>query len=98
MVLDDHTITAQTIRSSPNVAPMEKKAISWMNTLFHVQEILEQWVKVQASYLYLEPIFNSEDIVRKLPNEASDFLMVDKMWKEIMEVIKEDTLVLKIDT
>jgi hypothetical protein len=37
--------------------------------------------------LYLEPIFHSEDITKKLPNEARDFAVVDRMWKEIMEKV-----------
>ena len=41
--------------------------------MLNLQEILEVWIKVQANYLYLEPIFNSDDISKKLPAEAADF-------------------------
>lgn len=41
--------------------------------MLKLQEILDVLIKVQANYLYLEPIFNSEDISKKLPGEAADF-------------------------
>jgi dynein heavy chain, axonemal len=51
----------------------ETRARAWEKTMMKIQEILEVWVAVQANYLYLEPIFNSEDISKKLPSEAADF-------------------------
>ena len=76
---------------------MEDRAIRWESLLLNIQEIIEIWISVQSNYLYLEPIFNSEDIVKKLPGEASEFLKVDKMWKELMQSLKEDTLVLHLN-
>lgn len=34
--------------------------------------------------MYLENIFNAEDIIKQLPNEAKLFAQVDKQWKEHM--------------
>ena len=73
LLLDEHTIKAQTVRGNPNVRPHEKIAISWEKTMLNIQDILDVWISVQANYLYLEPIFNSEDIVKKLPGEAAEF-------------------------
>jgi dynein heavy chain len=42
------------------------------------------WLKVQAVWLYLEPIFSSEDIQKQLPTESGMFKKVDEMWREIM--------------
>lgn len=46
--------------------------------------------------MYLEPIFHSEDITKKLPNEASEFARVDKIWRDVMNKVSEDTLVINL--
>lgn len=38
--------------------------------------------KCQATWLYLEPIFNSEDIMQQMPAEGKKFTVVDKIWQE----------------
>ena len=55
-----------------------------------MSEILEEMMKTQKTWMYLEPIFASEDIGKTMPTEAYFFSEVDRLWKHEMENIKSD--------
>ena len=84
-LLDEHVTMTQAMMFSAFKGPFEERIETWDKTLSLVSEVLDEWMAVQRNWLYLQPIFDSEDINKQLPTEGKRFATVDKNWRHTME-------------
>jgi len=83
-------IKTQTMKGSPYARYFLEDIIKWEEQLIKTQENVEMWLKVQAVWMYLEPVFSSEDIMKQMPVEGNKFREVDKVWRKLMSMVAED--------
>uniref|UniRef100_H0V0D2 Dynein axonemal heavy chain 1 n=1 Tax=Cavia porcellus TaxID=10141 RepID=H0V0D2_CAVPO len=95
-LLDDHIIMTQSMSFSPYKKPFEQRISSWETKLKLTQEVLEEWLNCQRSWLYLEPIFSSEDINRQLPVESKRYQTMERIWRKIMRNAYENREVINV--
>lgn len=72
------------MKGSPYAKPFLSKISEWEKALITTQENMDVWLKVQAVWLYLEPVFSSDDIMKQMPIEGRKFKEVDRSWKQLM--------------
>eukprot|EP00946_MAST-07B_sp_MAST-7B-sp1_P002136 g2136.t1 len=88
-LLDDQIVRAQAMRGSRFIGPLKPRVEAWEKKLNLLSDILEQWLAMQGTWLYLEPIFSSEDICKQMPAEAKRFATVDQVWRSNMEATND---------
>ena len=93
-ILDDQIVKTQTMLASPYIKPFEARAKDWESFLLITQDVMDLWLKVQAQWLYLEPIFASDDIKKQMPKEAERFAKVDGVFRSTVAKCLEDPKVL----
>uniref|UniRef100_A0A674D5A9 Dynein axonemal heavy chain 1 n=1 Tax=Salmo trutta TaxID=8032 RepID=A0A674D5A9_SALTR len=86
-LLDDHIVMTQSMSFSPYKKPFEERISSWESKLRMTQDVLEEWLTCQRSWLYLEPIFSSDDINRQLPVEGKRYQTMERTWRKVMKSV-----------
>lgn len=74
----------------------EAEVKDWYTKLFRMQLALDQWGKVQSTWLYLLPIFSSKYVVAQMPDEGRLYVNVDQTYKRYMQLVAQDSIVIKI--
>lgn len=76
------------MKGSPFISNIEDGVKDWEKLLLYTLQMLDEWLKFQRTWIYLEPIFSSEDIVTQLPKESKKFATVDLTYRKIMTTVK----------
>lgn len=79
---------------SPYKKPFEERITEWEAQLNLASDILEEWLALQRQWMYLEPIFSSDDIMQQLPLEGKRFAAVDRTWRKVNALLPGLYLVL----
>ena len=94
-ILDEHSVMTQAMQFSNFKKPFEEEIDEWDKKLMLVSDTIEEWIKCQQQWMYLQPIFDSPDIMRQLPAETKRFKSVDSTWRHIINNTKSVPNVLK---
>ena len=70
VLLDDHIVMTQAMSFSPFKGPFAQRIEDWEKMLTLMSDVFEEWLKCQRQWMYLEPIFSSDDIMRQLPHRG----------------------------
>jgi dynein heavy chain, axonemal len=89
-LLDDHIVMTQSMSFSPFKGPFAQRIEEWERLLLLMADIFEEWIKCQRQWMYLEPIFSSDDIMRQLPTEGKRFQGVDRAWRKALGTAHND--------
>ncbi|KAG2490029.1 hypothetical protein HYH03_011494 [Edaphochlamys debaryana] len=95
-LLDDHIVKSQAMTASPFAKPFIERLQPWERKLVRFQDILDQWLKCQGKWQYLEPIFGAEEIMKQIPKEGQAFRDMDAIWRKIMDQVRAAPLMLEV--
>ncbi|XP_014666196.1 PREDICTED: dynein heavy chain 1, axonemal-like [Priapulus caudatus] len=95
-LLDDHIVMTQSMSFSPYKKPFEERIIVWEEKLRKTQDVTDEWLACQRSWLYLEPIFSSDDINRQLPVESKRYQTMERMWRKVMKMARDNSQVITL--
>ena len=91
--LDEKLTLLVVMKQNPNIKPIKQDVEKTEVRLKGYQDMFEDWVKCQRDWIYLEPIFGSEEIKVELPEPSKWFEEVDSKWRQIMNYVKSNNLI-----
>jgi dynein heavy chain len=83
--IDDYLNIIGMMKQSSFIKPVQKECNKCDSRLQLMQDTLDGWIKCQRNWMYLQPIFASEDITQKMPLEKQKFACVDMSWRATMD-------------
>jgi dynein heavy chain, axonemal len=94
--LDEGQAAINMILGNRFVKSMRTEADNFRKSLLTLSNAVEEWIKVQQAWMYLENIFQSADIKKQLGSTVSKFEAVDKYFKALMIKTQKSSNCIKI--
>nr|AML30857.1 axonemal inner arm dynein heavy chain 1 [Marsilea vestita] len=95
ILLEEQIVKTQNMSSSAFAQFFSERISVWLKRINRMQSILSEWLKMQAAWMYLQPIFGSEDILKQMPKEGTAFHSVDKVWRRIVPIVLKTKTILE---
>lgn len=77
VLLDDHSLKMITMKGSLYAKTFEERLTELDEWLNYTNDMIEYSIKVQSTWMYLEPVMTSPDILKHLSVEGTKFRVVD---------------------
>eukprot|EP00770_Monocercomonoides_exilis_P005227 MONOS_5201.1-p1 / transcript=MONOS_5201.1 / gene=MONOS_5201 / organism=Monocercomonoides_exilis_PA203 / gene_product=dynein haevy chain 3, outer dynein arm alpha / transcript_product=dynein haevy chain 3, outer dynein arm alpha / location=Mono_scaffold00149:3327-12824(+) / protein_length=3165 / sequence_SO=supercontig / SO=protein_coding / is_pseudo=false len=87
--MEDSQMALQGLLSNRFNGPFKDRIVDWNTKLLVCHETIDQWLAVQALWIYLEAVFNGGDIAQQLPQAARLFQGIDKSWVKLMDSARD---------
>lgn len=94
--LDEHAIKSQAMVSSPFARPFHDRIAAWTAKLGRMQAIFDAWLTCQVKWMYLGPVYGSEEIAKQMPKERKEFAVADSKYRRIMAATEKTPDILAI--
>jgi hypothetical protein len=78
LLLDEHTVKTQAMKSSPFAAPIYEALVEWEKKLSLIEGVLDEWLVCQMKWIYLEPVYGSEEILKQVRTKPSCSLLSER--------------------
>eukprot|EP00946_MAST-07B_sp_MAST-7B-sp1_P004725 g4725.t1 len=89
-LLDDQRTKTDAMSGSRFAKVFAEEIAAWHTKLSSLDSMIGSWLAVQGVWLYLEPIFSSDDIRSQMPLEAARFETVDAVWRKSMMLLQHN--------
>lgn len=97
-LMDESMTMIGVITASRYVGGIKAEVDKLDKALRTLQLTLDEWLAVQQSWLYLEPVLTAPDIQRQLPSESKLFMFVEREYKSIMRRASENPNCMRVGT
>ena len=82
---DGLLVKIQTLKGTQISKALSDRIAKYEKELLHLQNNFDNWIRVQKSLIYLEPIFAQDEVRNNLPEQFKCFEDLDFVYKKVMQ-------------